>query len=45
MLSSCMFVFCNRRRTSIKSLQWDGSGYGILMKRLDCNCFHCYTIK
>ena len=37
--SRCMFAFCNRRRTSIKILQWDGSGFWILMKRLDKNCF------
>ena len=36
----CMFAFCNRRRTSIKILQWDGSGFWILMKRLDRNAFH-----
>ena len=23
--SRCMFAFCNRRRTSIKILQWNGS--------------------
>ena len=37
--SRCMFAFCNRRRTSIKILQWDGSGFWILMKRLDKDCF------
>ena len=38
--SRCMFDFCNRRRTSIKILQWDGSGFWILMKKLDGNSFH-----
>lgn len=38
--SRCMFAFCNRRRTSIKILQWDGSGFWILMKKLDKNSFH-----
>lgn len=38
--SRCMFAFCNHRRTSIKILQWDGSGFWILMKRLDRNAFH-----
>ena len=38
--SRCMFAFCNRRRTSIKILQWDGSGFWILMKRLDRDRFH-----
>ena len=38
--SRCMFAFCNRRRTSIKILQWDGSGFWILMKRLDKDSFH-----
>ena len=37
---ACMFAFCNRRRTLIKILQWDGSGFWILMKRLDRNSFH-----
>ncbi|MFR0074392.1 MAG: hypothetical protein ACLRVD_08545 [Blautia caecimuris] len=27
-----MFAFCNRRRTSYKDLQWDGSDSWILMK-------------
>ena len=30
--SRCMFAFCNRRRTSIKILQWDGSGFWILIR-------------
>lgn len=38
--SRCMFAFCNRKRTSIKILQWDGSGFWILMKRLDRDSFH-----
>ena len=33
--SRSMFAFCNARRTSIKILQWDGSGFWIYMKRLD----------
>ena len=37
--SRCMFAFCNRRRTLIKILQWDGSGFRILMKRLDRDAF------
>lgn len=36
----CMFSFCNRRRTLIKILQWDGSGFWFLMKRLDRDSFH-----
>lgn len=37
--SRCVFAFCNRRKTSIKMLYWDGSGFWILMKRLDRNAF------
>ena len=33
--SKCMFVFCNRKRTLIKALQWDGNGFCLFMKRLD----------
>ena len=32
--SRCMFAFCNRRRTLIKILQWDGSGFWILFLRI-----------
>lgn len=37
--SRCLFAFCNKRKTLIKMLQWDGSGFWILMKRLDRQCF------
>jgi transposase len=33
--SKCMFAFCNRSRSLIKILQWDGSGFWLHMKRLD----------
>ena len=33
--SKCMFAFCNRGRTLIKLLQWDGTGFWLLMKRID----------
>ncbi|WP_081739233.1 IS66 family insertion sequence element accessory protein TnpB [Clostridiales bacterium VE202-28] len=36
----CPEYTCNRRRTLIKILQWDGSGFWILMKRLDRDSFH-----
>ena len=38
--SRCMFAFRNRRCTLIKILQWDGSGFWILMKRLERDSFH-----
>lgn len=33
--SKSMFVFCNRSRTALKILQWDGSGLCLFIKRLD----------
>lgn len=39
-LTGHLFVFCNRRRTHIKLLQFDGSGYCIWMKRLEQGQFH-----
>lgn len=42
-LSGSLFVFVNRRRTHIKILYFDGSGYCIWMKRLEQGCFQTPT--
>ena len=39
-LTGQLFVFINRRRTQIKLLHFDGSGYCIWMKRLEQGQFH-----
>lgn len=39
-LTGQLFVFINRRRTHIKLLHFDGSGYCIWMKRLEQGQFH-----
>jgi transposase len=38
-LSGHLFVFFNRRRTMVRILFWDRSGYCIYSKRLELGCF------
>lgn len=38
-LSGSLFVFCNRKRTIIKLLYWDGTGFCLWQKRLEKDRF------
>lgn len=38
-LSKTMFLFCNRNRTIIKVLVWDGNGFWLMHKRLRSRTF------
>ena len=33
--TSCLFVFCNRARTLVKMVTWEGNGFVLWMKRLE----------
>ncbi len=40
--SGCVFVFRNRRATSVKLLVYDGQGFWLCQKRLSAGKFRCW---
>jgi transposase len=43
--SGAVFVFCNRRKTSIKVLVYDGQGYWLCQKRLSSGQFRWWPSR
>ena len=37
--SAALFVFCNRKRTLVKMVAWEGNGFVLWMKRLEKSHF------
>jgi transposase len=43
--SGAVFVFCNRRRTSIRLLAYDGQGFWLCHKRLSAGRFRYWPVR
>ena len=43
--SGCLFVFCNRRKTAIKILAYDGNGFWLCQKRLSTGRFRFWPVR
>jgi len=39
LFQNALFVFCNRRKDSLKLLYWDGNGFCLWQKKLDKDRF------